>query len=75
MKRETTVQIRPRIRLGQVGKWSTGRNFGDDAPKKEKENSDEEIRTIMSSGAAGAFVHGLEDECMGMYFKVINHCL
>lgn len=43
------------------GEWSTGKKWADDAPK-ELLNKDE--INVVSSGACGAFVHGLEDEFM-----------
>lgn len=43
------------------GAWSTGRTWGDKAPQPE---IDPEDVSLMSSGACGAFVHGLEDEFM-----------
>ncbi|PFX32501.1 integrator complex subunit 4-like [Stylophora pistillata] len=43
------------------GGWSTGRTWGDKAPEPE---IDPEGVSLMSSGACGAFVHGLEDEFM-----------
>jgi integrator complex subunit 4 len=45
-----------------VGEWSSGTKWADDAPK---EVIDANQVSLMSSGAAGAFVHGLEDEFMG----------
>ncbi|XP_071952970.1 integrator complex subunit 4-like [Antedon mediterranea] len=41
------------------GEWSSGKKWGDDAPKEEL---DPEAVTLMDTGACGAFVHGLEDE-------------
>ena len=41
------------------GGWSTGRTWGDGTPEPEV---DPEDVSLMSSGACGAFVHGLEDE-------------
>ncbi|KAJ7392806.1 Integrator complex subunit 4 [Desmophyllum pertusum] len=41
------------------GGWSTGRTWGDKAPEPAL---DPEDVSLMSSGACGAFVHGLEDE-------------
>ena len=49
----------------QSGEWSTGQKWADDAPKEE---IDEVEVTLMSSGACGAFIHGLEDE----FFEVRN---
>lgn len=41
------------------GEWASGKKWADDAPK---EVLDAESINLMSSGACGAFVHGLEDE-------------
>lgn len=41
------------------GEWSSGKKWADDAPK---ELLDADRINLMSSGACGAFVHGLEDE-------------
>ena len=46
-----------------MGEWSTGKLWADDAPKEEL---DAEAVNLISSGACGAFVHGLEDEYLGM---------
>ncbi|KAL1140378.1 hypothetical protein AAG570_000310 [Ranatra chinensis] len=43
------------------GEWSTGKKWADDAPK---ELLDKDSISVVSSGACGAFVHGLEDEFM-----------
>lgn len=43
----------------ESGEWSTGQKWADDAPKEEV---DAENVNLISSGACGAFVHGLEDE-------------
>jgi len=45
-----------------AGEWSSGKNWADDAPAKDELRA-EEVRLI-SFGACGAFVHGLEDEFM-----------
>nr|XP_023015747.1 integrator complex subunit 4 [Leptinotarsa decemlineata] len=41
------------------GEWASGKKWADDAPK---EVIDADSISLMSSGACGAFVHGLEDE-------------
>ncbi|XP_056644986.1 integrator complex subunit 4 [Diorhabda sublineata] len=41
------------------GEWASGKKWADDAPK---ELIDADSISLMSSGACGAFVHGLEDE-------------
>lgn len=44
------------------GEWASGKKWADDAPR---EVLDAESINLMSSGACGAFVHGLEDEFLG----------
>ena len=46
----------------ESGEWSTGQKFSDDTPK---EDVDPDNICLISSGACGAFVHGLEDEFLG----------
>lgn len=46
----------------ESGEWSSGQKWGDDAPK---EDLDPDNVSLISSGACGAFVHGLEDEYLG----------
>lgn len=41
------------------GEWASGKKWADDAPR---EVLDADSISLMSSGACGAFVHGLEDE-------------
>ncbi|GFO28328.1 integrator complex subunit 4-like [Plakobranchus ocellatus] len=41
------------------GEWSTGQKWADDAPR---EDVDPDTVNLLSIGACGAFVHGLEDE-------------
>lgn len=48
----------------ESGEWATGQKWADDAPK---EDIDPDSVNLISSGACGAFVHGLEDEYMGLY--------
>jgi len=48
----------------ETGEWSTGQKWADDAPK---EDVDPDTVSLISSGACGAFVHGLEDEFLGVY--------
>lgn len=45
------------------GEWASGKKWADDAPR---ELVDADSVNLMSSGACGAFVHGLEDEYLGM---------
>ncbi|XP_023932225.1 integrator complex subunit 4-like isoform X1 [Lingula anatina] len=49
----------------QSGEWASGNKWADDAPRGEV---DEDDVSLMSGGACGAFVHGLEDE----YLEVRN---
>lgn len=48
------------------GEFSSGRRWADDAPKEKVDTTGV---NLIDSGACGAFVHGLEDEMYGMYFK------
>ena len=48
---------------GGRGGFSSGRKWADDAPKDEEEGASV---AVMNMGACGAFVHGLEDEFMGL---------
>ena len=45
------------------GDWSSGKKWADDAPK---EHLDAEQVNLVSLGSCGAFVHGLEDECLSV---------
>lgn len=45
------------------GEWASGKKWADDAPR---EIVDADSINLMSSGACGAFVHGLEDEFLGI---------
>lgn len=47
------------------GEWATGKKWANDAPK---ELVDADSINLMSSGACGAFVHGLEDEFLVKIF-------
>ncbi|ESN98447.1 hypothetical protein HELRODRAFT_101627 [Helobdella robusta] len=58
MRRKTTSHERQK-ELFRSGEWSSGKKWGDDSPK---ECLDADSITIISGGACGAFVHGLEDE-------------
>ncbi|CAD5115381.1 DgyrCDS4360 [Dimorphilus gyrociliatus] len=58
LRRKTSAHERQRMHF-QTGEWSTGKKWADDAPKEELNPDD--VRLI-SLGACGAFVHGLEDE-------------
>lgn len=58
------------------GEWASGKKWADDAPK---ELIDADSINLISSGACGAFVHGLEDEFLGeqllLYYCIINFSL
>ena len=45
------------------GDWSSGQKWADDAPK---EHLDAEQVNLVALGSCGAFVHGLEDECLSV---------
>ena len=60
-QRKTSAHERQKEHFAS-GVWSTGQKWADDAPKEEL---DADSVSLMSSGACGAFVHGLEDEFMG----------
>lgn len=45
------------------GDWSSGQKWADDAPK---EHLDEGQVNLVAIGSCGAFVHGLEDECLSV---------
>ena len=53
----------------ESGEWSTGQKWADDAPK---DDVDPECVSLISSGACGAFVHGLEDEFLGTFQWTVN---
>ena len=46
----------------ESGEWSSGKRWADDAPKEQVSAN---AVNIISNGACGAFVHGLEDEFLG----------
>lgn len=48
--------------LVRSGAWASGRRWADDAPGQLVEQG---AVQLLPGGAAGAFVHGLEDELMG----------
>ncbi|XP_043929275.1 integrator complex subunit 4 isoform X2 [Protopterus annectens] len=58
LRRKRTAHERAK-ELYSSGEFSSGRKWGDDAPKEEL-NTD--AVNLIDSGACGAFVHGLEDE-------------
>lgn len=60
-QRKATAHDRQRDHFAS-GEWSTGNKWADDKPM---ENVDGDGINLMSSGACGAFVHGLEDEYLG----------
>ena len=49
--------------LVSSGEWSSGARWADDAPKEEL---DADQVNLVSLGSCGAFVHGLEDECLSV---------
>ena len=50
-----------------AGEWSTGQKWADDAPK---EDVNPNTVNLLSIGACGAFIHGLEDEFLGVIFSL-----
>lgn len=70
-RRKTEHEKRKEIHAaGGTGEgWSTGRTWGDKAPEAEL---DPEDVSLMSSGACGAFVHGLEDEFLEVRTAAVN---
>ena len=50
-------------KLVASGEWSTGKKWADDAPREEL---DADSVNLMSFGACGAFIHGLEDEFLSV---------
>lgn len=51
------------------GEWASGKKWADDAPR---EVLDADSISLMSSGACGAFVHGLEDEFLGIIDFILS---
>ena len=49
--------------LVSSGEWSSGSRWADDAPKEEL---DKDVVNLVTRGSCGAFVHGLEDECLSV---------
>ncbi|OCT96213.1 hypothetical protein XELAEV_18013888mg [Xenopus laevis] len=58
LRRKRTAHERAK-ELYSSGEFSSGRKWGDDAPKEELDTG---AVNLIDSGACGAFVHGLEDE-------------
>ncbi|XP_061484986.1 integrator complex subunit 4 isoform X2 [Rhineura floridana] len=58
LRRKRTAHERAK-ELYSSGEFSSGRKWGDDAPKEELDTG---AVNLIESGACGAFVHGLEDE-------------
>ena len=56
----------------ELGEWSTGQKWADDAPK---DDVDPNSVSLISSGACGAFVHGLEDEFLGIVVDLLTWSL
>ena len=53
------------------GDFRSGRKWADDFPKKEGTDEAADL-TLMSLGACGAFIHGLEDECLSVRLNSIE---
>jgi len=51
------------------GEWSSGKKWADDAPK---EHLDADQVNLVALGSCGAFVHGLEDECLSVRVSSVN---
>ncbi|MEE6511365.1 hypothetical protein FKM82_017838 [Ascaphus truei] len=58
LRRKRTAHERAK-ELYSSGEFSSGRKWGDDAPREELDTG---AVNLIESGACGAFVHGLEDE-------------
>nr|XP_020666602.1 integrator complex subunit 4 [Pogona vitticeps] len=63
LRRKRTAHERAK-ELYSSGEFSSGRKWGDDAPKEEIDTG---AVNLIESGACGAFVHGLEDEMYGKH--------
>lgn len=48
------------------GEWADGRRWGADNPRERLHEATIAPLSLMAGGAAGAFVHGLEDEFLGI---------
>lgn len=68
MQKKRTLHERS-SELVRSGAWASGRRWADDAPGQLLEQS---AVQLLPGGAAGAFVHGLEDELMGDYRILYN---
>lgn len=58
MKRKRSMHERSKAMV-ESGEWSSGKRWADDAPKEMVQAN---AVNIITNGACGAFVHGLEDE-------------
>ncbi|KAH9491801.1 Integrator complex subunit 4 [Bulinus truncatus] len=67
LRRKRTAHERAREQYAS-GEWSSGQKWADDAPR---EDVDPDSVNLLSIGACGAFIHGLEDE----YLDVRNAAL
>ena len=56
-------------KMVSAGQWSSGKAWADDAPREEIGADDV---NLMSFGACGAFIHGLEDEFMCVRLEAIE---
>lgn len=52
------------------GEWADGRRWGADNPRERLHEATIAPLSLMAGGAAGAFVHGLEDEFLGKYIVI-----
>ena len=55
--------------LVSSGEWSSGQRWADDAPREE---IDAEQVNLVTFGSCGAFVHGLEDECLSVRVATVQ---
>ena len=62
LQRKRTAHERAKDHFSS-GEWSSGQKWADDKPK---EDVDPDSVNLLQIGACGAFVHGLEDEFLGM---------
>lgn len=58
------------LEVVRSGEWSSGKKWADDAPRQKL---DADSINLVTSGSCGAFVHGLEDEFLGMF--LLHLCL
>ncbi|KAG8430440.1 hypothetical protein GDO86_020599, partial [Hymenochirus boettgeri] len=68
LRRKRTAHERAK-ELYSSGEFSSGRKWGDDAPREELDTG---AVNLIESGACGAFVHGLEDEMFEVRIAAIE---